>query len=133
MVLVVALAIVALAGVFLLALGAMALFRPSWVGCFLLGFASSSTKHYVELSIRLLVGAAFVLAAPSMVASAVVSGTGWVLLLTTGVMFCIPWRVHRAFAERTVPQALAFLPFLGLASAAAGAAVLWAMFGASAA
>lgn len=133
MVTVVALAIVVLSGVFLLALGATALFRPPWARRFLLGFAGSSTKHYVELGIRLLVGAAFILAAPSMVGSAVVSGAGWLLLLTTGVMLFIPWRIHRAFAQRTVPQALAFLPFLGLASVAAGAVVLWAMFSAGAA
>ena len=133
MVLVVALAIVVMASVFLLALGASALFRPPWARRFLLGFASSPTKHYVELGIRLLVGAAFVLAAPSMVGSAVASGAGWVLLLTTGIMVFIPWRVHRAFAQRAVPQALSFLPLLGLASVAAGAALLWAVFSAGAA
>ena len=133
MVLVIALAIVVVASVFLLALGASALLRPPWARRFLLGFASSSTKHVAELGIRLLVGAAFILAAPGMVGSAVVSGAGWVLLVTTGFMVFIPWRAHRAFAQRAVPQALVFLPFLGLASVAAGAAILWAMFSAGAA
>jgi hypothetical protein len=129
----IALAIVVLAGLFLVALGTAALFHPPSARRFLLGFASSSTKHYVELGIRLLVGAAFVLAAPSMVGSAAASGAGWLLLLTTAVMFFVPWRVHQAFTQRTVPHALAFLPLLGLASVAAGAAVLWATFSAGAA
>jgi ABC-type uncharacterized transport system permease subunit len=57
MLLVVSFALVALAGAFLVALGANALVRPPLARRFLLGFASSSTKHYLELGIRLLVGA----------------------------------------------------------------------------
>jgi len=133
MVHIVSFALVALAGAFLFALGATALVRPPLARRFLLGFASSSTKHYLELGIRLLVGAAFISAAPSMVGTTVVSGAGWLLLVTTCVMFFIPWRVHRAFTQRTVPQALAYLPLMGLASLAAGATVLWAMFSAGAA
>lgn len=133
MVLVVSFALVALAGAFLVALGATALVRPPLARRFLLGFASSSTKHYLELGIRLLVGAAFISAAPSMVGATVVSGAGWLLLVTTGIMFFIPWRVHRAFTQRAVPRALAYLPLMGLASLAAGATVLWAMFSAGAA
>ncbi len=120
-------AVVALAGAFLVALGAAALLRPPLVKRFLLGFASSCAMHYLELGIRLLVGAAFISAAPSMVGTAIVFWAGWILLVTTGVMFFIPWRVHRAFAQRAVPQALAYLPLLGLASLIAGAFVLWAL------
>ncbi|MFN8793058.1 MAG: hypothetical protein ACK50F_03135 [Betaproteobacteria bacterium] len=128
MVLVFSFALVALAGAFLVAFGATALVRPPLARRFLLGFASSPTKHYLEIGIRLLVGAAFIKAAPSMVGTTVVSGAGWLLLVTTAVMFFMPWRVHRAFAQRAVPQALAFLPLMGLVSLAAGATVLWAMF-----
>ncbi len=131
--LVLSFALVFLAGAFLIAFGATALVRPPLARRFLLGFASSSTKHYLELGIRLLVGAALISAAPSMVGTAVVSGAGWLLLVTTGVMFFIPWRVHRAFTQRAVPQALAYLPLMGLVSLAAGASVLWAMFSAGAA
>ena len=133
MVLVVALALVASTGVFLTALGVVALARPPLARRFLLGFASSAAKHYLELGVRVVAGTAFVLAAPSMVGSAAVSGAGWVLLLTTGVMLCIPWRAHRAFTLRTVPHALEYLPLFGLASAAAGATLLWDVFCARAA
>ena len=43
------------------------------------------------VAVRLLVGAVFIPATPSMVGSAVVSGPGWVLLVTTGVMLFISW------------------------------------------
>lgn len=133
MTLVVSFAIVASAGVFLLVLGVAALVRPPWVRRFLLGFAGSPTKHYLELCIRLLVGTAFISAAPSMVGSTVVSGAGWVLLVTTSVMLFMPWRTHHALAQQAVPRALAYLPLMGLASLVAGASVLWAVFSAGAA
>lgn len=133
MVLVFSFALVALAGAFLVALGATALVSPPLARRFLLGFASSSTKHYLELGTRLLVGAALICAAPRMVGTTVVSGAGWLLLVTTGVMFFMPWRVHRAFTQRAVPQALAYLPLIGLVSLAAGATLLWAMFSVGAA
>lgn len=123
-------AVVALAGAFLIALGAAALFRPPTVKRFLLGFASSCAVHYLELGIRLLVGAAFICAAPSMVGTTIASWAGWILLGTTGALFLMPWRVHRALAQRTVPQALAYLPVLGMVSLIAGAFILWAAFSA---
>jgi uncharacterized protein YjeT (DUF2065 family) len=124
--------IVAVAGAFLIAFGTSALVHPPTARRFLLGFASSPTKHYLELCIRLVVGAAFICAAPGMVGTTAALLAGWLLLVTTGVMLFVPWRVHRAFAQRTVPQALAYLPLMGLASLAAGATVLWAAFSAGA-
>lgn len=125
-------AIVAATGVFLVALGLAALIRPPLVCGFLLGFAGSAAKHYAELAVRLLVGIALVWAAPALAGSAVFWWFGWVLLGTTGVLVAVPWRLHRQFAQASVPQALRFLPVIGLASLAAGTATLWAVVAAGA-
>lgn len=123
----VAVAVVAAAGVFLAILGVAALVRPRWVARFLLGFAASGARHGLELACRVAVGAALIRAAPGMAGAAVIAAAGWILLGTTAVLLCVPWRVHRAFAQRTVPRALAFLPAIGVASIAAGAGLLWAL------
>lgn len=128
-----AIALVTLSAFFLLVLGATALARPHLVQRFLLGFAQSAKRHYAELFVRFAVGAALVLASPSMAGTEVVAGAGWLVLATTAFMLLVPWHSHQAFANRTVPRALAYLPAIGLSSLAAGAALLWALFGAGAA
>jgi len=133
MVLFIALALVTTAGIFLLALGVTALVRPPMARRFLLGFAQSASKHYSELAVRFAIGAALVVASPRMAGTELVAGTGWVLLATTALMVFVPWQSHRAFAQRAVPKALAYLPAIGMSSVAAGAGILWALFVAGAA
>lgn len=123
-----AVALVASAGAYFLALGGALLAVPSQASRFLLGFAGSASKHYAELALRFVVGTAFVFAAPHMQLSALFRVFGWVLIGTTLVLLCIPWHWHRRFAQRAVPGALRRLPFLGISSAALGALVLWAVF-----
>lgn len=124
----VAFAIVIAAGVFLVTLGAASLLTPSKASEFLLGFAGSPSKHYAELAVRFLVGGAFLLHAPQMLYPHVFSVAGWILLATTAGLLLIPWRWHRRFAQRAVPEALRFLPLLGISSAILGGLVLVAAF-----
>jgi hypothetical protein len=63
-----ALTVVVLTGFYFCALGVVSLFLPGKAKRFLLGFASSPRVHYIELSIRLLVGAALLIHAPRMFA-----------------------------------------------------------------
>ena len=55
-------AVVLLAGLYLACLGAVALVAPALARRFLLGFARSRALHYLELTLRLIVGGAFLLA-----------------------------------------------------------------------
>ena len=126
-------ALVASAGIFLLGLGVVALVRPQSARQFLLGFAASASRHYLELAVRLAIGAALVAASPRMAASQMVAGAGWVLLATTVVMLLVPWQSHRAFAKRTVPRAMHYLPAIGVTSIVGGASILWALAGKGAA
>lgn len=128
MVEVVALSIVAAAGLFLLVLGTASLFAPSVAGRFLFGFAGSPAKHYAELAVRLLVGGALLVAAPGLPFAGAFTLFGWVLLATTAGLLLIPWRWHHRFAQRTVPKALRFLPLIGVSSVVLGGSMLWAVF-----
>lgn len=123
----IAVALTSLAGLFLIGLGLVAWLRPDAASRFLLGFAGTAWRHYGEIAIRLLVGAAFVVAAPRLAVPAVFTSAGWVLLVTTALMLAVPWRVHRDFARRAVPAALRHLRLLGLAALAAGLAVIAAV------
>ena len=123
-----ALSIVVIAGIFLLALGAAALLAPPRASGFLLAFAGSPAKHYSELALRLVAGCAFVLSAPLVAFARGFSLFGWLLLGTTAVLLLVPWRWHHRLAQRAVPQALRFLPWVGASSLVAGALILWAVW-----
>lgn len=123
-----ALSVVVLAGLYLLSLGVASLVAPRHASRFLLGFASSRSVHFAELFVRLVVGAAFVLNAPRMLFSGGFNIFGWILLVTTGGLFLVPWRWHQRFAQQAVPSATRYITLIGLASLAFGAFILTAVY-----
>ena len=133
MLLVAAKTILVAVAIFFLLLGLIALIRPSIAGRFLLGFAGSALKHYVELGVRFVVGGAMLVVAPHSTYSVALTVFGWLLIVTTAVMAVVPWRVHRRFAETAVPKALRFLPMIGVSSLVLGGLLSWSTFTASAA
>ncbi len=118
---------VVLAGLYFIALAGVSLFIPAHAKRFLLGFADSLQKHFAELFLRLLVGAAFVFHAPQTNLPAVFSSFGWVLLLTTAALLVIPWKWHRRFAQYSVPKATQYIKLIGLVSLTLGAFILAAV------
>ena len=108
--------VIILAGIYLIGLGIISLAQPGKASAFLSGFAGSAKLHYIELTIRIIVGTAFLWHAPKTLAPFVFTVLGAVLVATTAVLLCIPWKIHRRFAEKSVPQALRYLPLIGIAS-----------------
>ena len=119
--------VIAGAGIYLLVLGIAALRTPSRVESFLAKFANSAFSHYFEMSIRLVVGAALLHKSPSLPVSGIFQAFGWVLLVTTGVLLCVPWRWHQKFAKFAVPFAKRILPAVGVGSIVVGLALLSAL------
>jgi hypothetical protein len=117
-------AVVVLTGLYLVALGVLSLAAPARARRFLSGFASSARIHYLELLLRVAAGGALVAYAPRMLFSAAHSLVGWILIITTVALLVVPWRWHRRFAQWGVPQALAHLGLLGIASLLLGALVV---------
>lgn len=124
---VISLCVTGLAGLYLLALGIASLVMPVRASRFLLGFASSQTVHFVELFLRLVVGAALILSAPRMLLSGTFALFGWVVLLSTACLLLMPWRWHQSFAQQTVPRAVRYVRLIGLASLAIGGLILVAV------
>lgn len=123
-----AIALVAMAGIYFVGLGGAALLAPARTSRFLLAFASTPRKHYAELALRIILGGAFIVAAPRLPFSGPFALFGWVLLGTTLALVVVPWRWHHRFAQRAVPEALRFLPLVGVCSVVSGALVLWAVW-----
>lgn len=115
-----ALGVVALAALYLLALGAATLVVPARASRFLLGFASSRSIHFVELSVRFVVGGALVLYAPRMLLSGAFNLFGWLLLVTSACLLLVPWRWHHRFAKHVVPRVTRHLALVGLVSLVLG-------------
>jgi len=130
---VLALVAIVLAALYLLALGAASLVAPARASRFLLGFASSQAIHFVELTLRLLVGAALVLYAPRMFLSAAFNLFGWVLLVTTACLLLVPWRWHHRLAQYAVPRVTPHIVVVGVASMLIGGFILAAVARGSAA
>lgn len=119
-------AVVFLAGLYLVGLAVASFVAPALATRFLLGFAGSAFAHYLELSLRLVVGGAFLLNAHNMVLPGAFAVLGWVLVITTAGLLAVPWQWHRSFAQRSVPHAVRYIRLLGVASLAFGAFVLLA-------
>ena len=115
---------VLLAGLYLIGLSAVAIVSPRRAESFLSGFAMSAFAHYLELAVRLLVGAALVAYAPQMKSPGLFAAFGWVVVVTTIGLFAVPWRWHRRFAEWSVPLATRNMVLFAFGSLAAGSFVL---------
>jgi uncharacterized membrane protein YedE/YeeE len=113
-----------LTGLYLLALAIVSLLKPAKVSNFLLGFATSAPVHYLELLIRIVVGAAFVIHAPLMKFTNIFTIFGWILIGTTACLFVVPWQWHQRFAQRAVPYALRYLKLLAVCSLILGSFII---------
>lgn len=116
--------IVVLAGIWLVGLAAGAFFKPNGVKEFFDKFASSAFAHFVEMFLRLVAGASFIIYAPHMTFSTVFKAFGWLLIGTTAVLIFVPWKLHRKFADRSLPIVTDRMWLFGLFALLVGFAIL---------
>ena len=116
--------IVVLAGIWLIGLAAVAVARPELVKQFFGTFASSAFAHFLEMFMRITVGVAFVIYSPQMKFSAIFAGFGWLLILTTVVLLFVPWKIHRRFADRSLPMVMDRMKLFAIVSAIGGIIIL---------
>jgi uncharacterized protein YjeT (DUF2065 family) len=119
--------VVLLAGLYLVGFGLSAVLVPARTSAYLHGFASSLRLHLLELSVRLVVGVAFIAYASRMSLGGTFHVFGVILVVTTVGLALLPWRWHQRIARASVPAAARFLPLLGMIAVAAGAFVVWAL------
>lgn len=119
--------VIALASGYFVVFGVIALFSPAHAKRFLLGFADTAAKHYLELAIRLAIGFALLELAPVSQSNIVLRAFGWILITTTVLLALLPWRIHQRFAAKSVQQALQYMSLIGLASVAISALLIWTL------
>jgi hypothetical protein len=122
-----AIGIVALAAVYLIGLAVASIVTPAKAAGFLNGFAGSARAHYTEISIRLIVGIALVVAAPGMAYGNLFSLFGWIVIATSIILLILPWRWHQQFAQIVVPPLTKRVWLFGLLSLPLGGVILFAV------
>ena len=113
--LVVAKSIVVLAACFFLLFGVLAFVRPARIHGFLLGFAGSALKHYAELLVRLLIGYSLLLVARESAYTGVLSGFGWLLIITTALMALSGFLLW--LAQKEIPIGTSYAIWTGIGAA----------------
>jgi hypothetical protein len=119
--------LVLLTGLYLIGFAVGLVILPARATRFLGGFASSAFTHYLELAIRLIAGVAILRYAPQMLFSNFFVIFGWILVVTTVVLFAVPWQWHQRFAQWGVPYATRNLKLVAGGSFVFGGLVLAAV------
>jgi hypothetical protein len=117
--------IVVLAGVWLIGLAVAAVVTPDRIKQFFDKFASSAFTHFLEMFVRIIVGAALVVYSPQMKFPVVFTVFGWMLVLTTAVLLFVPWKLHRRFADRSLPLVTSHMLLFALVSFFGGIIILF--------
>jgi hypothetical protein len=88
---------------FLFGLTAVTFARPAVTERFFAAFASSARTHFTEQAVRLLVGAALIVASPAMWQATFFWVIGWAVVISSVALMLAPWRWHYRFGERVRP------------------------------
>lgn len=116
---------VAATGIGMIFVALLGVVTPERLRSFLRAFAGSARAHYLELLLRVIAGASFIIHAEKMIPPAVFRIFGWVILITSAVLLFIPWQSHRRFAGWVIPVVIRYLPLYALASFALGVFILY--------
>ncbi len=114
-------------GLYLISFALVMSLTPYRAERFLGGFANSAFTHYLEIGLRLVTGAAISLYAPQMLFSNFFVIFGWILVVTTVVLFAVPWQWHQRLAQWGVPYATRNLKLVAGASFVFGGFVITAI------
>jgi hypothetical protein len=101
--------VVAATGVLLVGFAGMVYARPAMAERVLMKFASSARAHYLEQTLRVLLGVSLVLLSPTMWQGKAFWILGWCIVISSVVLMLIPWRVHHRFAGHVLPRLVAHM------------------------
>ena len=122
--------IVFLFGFFLCGMGLLIFFRPETAEGFFNAFASSLKAHFTEQIVRLMVGMALMMFAPSMRWPSVFNSLGLLIALTAITLMFTPWRIHQRFAVWVMPIVYRYFNLFAAVAFALGLFVLYGWLGA---
>jgi len=112
---------------FLFGLAITIVVNPRRAKQFLNSYASSARAHYTEQIIRLIVGTAIVIFAPSMWFSDIFNIFGWIIIITTIGLLIIPWQWHHKFGKWAIPLAIRYLKIYSVLALILGLFILYCL------
>lgn len=121
-----ALTVVVLFAAYLIGLAVASVLLPDSAARFLNAFAGSARAHYIEMSVRLIVGVSIVVASPQMRFADIFYLFGWLIVATSVVLLLLPWRWHNRFARIVVPPLTKRVWLFGFFSLPLGGVILYA-------
>ena len=114
-------------GLFLIGLSGTLFAGSAWAQRFLEAFASSARAHFTEQAIRLVFGAALVMAAPAMWQAEAFRFVGWIVIATSVGLLLVPWRWHHRFAASVIPLVLRYQKLYAVGVLAFGGLLVFAV------
>ena len=121
-------AVLAVFGLFLVGLAMVAFAKPAIAERFFTAFASSAATHYTEQAFRLLIGVSLIVHAPAMWQDGVFRIIGWMIVVTSLGLLVTPWRWHYRFGQRVMPLMLWHLRLYAIGLMAFGILLLLGVF-----
>ena len=94
---------------------------------FLNAFVKTPWHHFLEQTLRLIVGAALVVQAPNMAFSEFFGVFGWIIIITSLMLVGLPWRWHRTFAQKVIPTVIKFIQLYGILCFALGIFIIYSL------
>jgi hypothetical protein len=91
--------IVVLFGFWLIGVSVLMIYRPHTALAGLRKMASTNLINYSEITLRMIVGIAFLLTANSMPYAWFFNFFGWFLVISAGVLYCVPRQWHANYAQ----------------------------------
>jgi uncharacterized membrane protein YfcA len=90
--------IIIIFGIFIILVGMLMLFAPKKVNPILRKMASTNFINYTEITLRLVPALALILYADFAKYPEIFKAYGWIMLITTLVLFFIPRQIHHNFS-----------------------------------
>ena len=91
--------IVALSGFWLIAVSVFMIYRPGAALNALWKMASTNLINYTEITLRMMVGIAFIFVARELRLSFIFNFVGWFLAISAGVLYAVPRQWHHNYAR----------------------------------
>lgn len=94
---------------------------------FLNAFVKTPWHHFLEQTLRLIVGTALVIHSPHMKFSEFFGVFGWIVIITSLMLLGLPWRWHRSFAQKVIPTVIKLIHLYGLSCLALGIFIIYSL------
>ncbi|MDT8348081.1 MAG: hypothetical protein RQ756_09780 [Flavobacteriaceae bacterium] len=100
--------IVTFFGLLIIVAGFIMLFKPQKARTILRTFASTNFINYTEITLRLIVGIAFVIYADFGKSSELFKIFGWFMSITALILYAVPRKLHHSFSMKSADIIKAF-------------------------